>query len=280
MILVFLGFDGVLDIKGATADSFGFECVIDSEKMEWLNELCDLVPEIRVVLSTSWRERCYEMVVSALKKSGFTGILHEDWRTPHTGIVAREPHPDGGWKRGDEVSTWLSRHGFDAEKDRYVIFDDCNDFYPDQSLVLVDRSVGLNASDMLRAFHILRPTPEWYKEFLSVPFTAQNRITCHGKTDNSLIEAVYMLSTNLKEQTGTPEGCLMTINVWRRKTDEDSKLLYYAYKKYCNGTFEVIEESPVLSELGPAIDEGVRSDYLEREPRHLLEQTPGLARRG
>lgn len=70
MKIDFLDFDGVLNIECEGTDIFGFECVIDSKKLTWLNKLCGQVPEVRVVLSTSWREWDYDMTVGGLKKVG------------------------------------------------------------------------------------------------------------------------------------------------------------------------------------------------------------------
>lgn len=59
--------------------------------------------------------------------------------------------------RGMEIKRWLAENTADGEEVGYVIIDDCNDFLPEQTPLLVRTNpfVGLTASDAQRAIRIL-----------------------------------------------------------------------------------------------------------------------------
>jgi hypothetical protein len=98
-----------------------------------------------VVVSSVWRlNRSRTSFVDLLKRHGFTGHLHKDWRTKQL----------DGCIRGDEVKEWLSRH---PEVTTHVILDDDSDFHPDQPLVLTSTHDGLLWDHVQAALAILCP---------------------------------------------------------------------------------------------------------------------------
>ena len=153
-MIVFLDFDGVLNSEKDT--STYYDCVIYPAKVAILNRIVATLPEVRFVLSTSWRDeyladRSFD-VRALLRANGFRGEFHEDWRTPMSDIIKHD-ETRMGWLRGDEVLTWLENNGLLGIP--YVILDDMPDFHPYQSLVRTNAKVGLTRKDVDKAIEIL-----------------------------------------------------------------------------------------------------------------------------
>jgi hypothetical protein len=116
MRVIFLDFDGVFNTSRTPQrwNEAGHLIMNDPDKVFMFNRLIDWHPEIKVVLSSSWR-------------------FHEDWRDQmrSNGLLVDfldrttldEGH--GVSYRGAEVDEWLSRH---PEVERYAIIDDANAF--------------------------------------------------------------------------------------------------------------------------------------------------------
>ena len=170
-MIVFLDIDGVLNsdedlryCEGTPAYGSHYTCVISREKVALLNRIPAALPDVRFVLSTSWRDEYFALdslgdtvtVRALLSKYGFKGTYHKDWRTPcqhMRDVVSRRD----GWIRGDEVFTWLANNGFSADT-RHVILDDMGlpyHFHPGQPLVQTDARVGLTDADVDTAIAIL-----------------------------------------------------------------------------------------------------------------------------
>ena len=113
------------------------------------------MPDVRFVMSTSWRSCGYEYVLEkTLMPAGFIGTVHTNWRTPERDIIRK--YPTGtGVIRGDEVHTWLVNNSYDWDGDRHVILDDMPDFHHDQPLVQTDADIGVSESDISRAISLL-----------------------------------------------------------------------------------------------------------------------------
>lgn len=79
--------------------------------------------------------------LTILNRNGFTGTIHDDWRTKHFGRM-----------RGEEILEWLSRH---PEVTRHVILDDDSDFLPRQPLVKTPFETGLSADHVELALMLL-----------------------------------------------------------------------------------------------------------------------------
>lgn len=157
MKIVFIDFDGVLNSLDAFDEENSFACIISPRLVALLNLLPENVPEARFVLSTSWRRYGYDYNINQqLIPAGFKGLIHADWSTPwrEQEVVRRRPSLSSPL-RGDEVYTWLLRNKFDEVRDRYVIFDDMDDFYEDQPLVKTSPKTGLTERDVRIALSIL-----------------------------------------------------------------------------------------------------------------------------
>jgi hypothetical protein len=160
-MIVFLDIDGVLN---SDADGDTYDCVIYPEKVAILNRIPAMLPDVLFVVSSSWRniddyygpdDPRKELidVRLLLKKRGFRGKFHEDWRTPWANIKWDSSSGRAGWLRGDEVLTWLADNGLQDAK--HAILDDMPDFHEGQPVVLTDAKIGLTDADVDKAIAIL-----------------------------------------------------------------------------------------------------------------------------
>jgi hypothetical protein len=160
-MLVFLDFDGVLNAEKDLVDDYTCACVLSREKIELLNRVPAVLPDVRFVLSTSWRNQSFYEIYGHdprddLRIHGFRGELHQNWRTP---CLKDLPLKGKRASRGDEILAWLANNSFTGS---YAILDDCNDFYEDQPLVRTDAWVGLVEEDVDRVIALLtgdKPLP-------------------------------------------------------------------------------------------------------------------------
>lgn len=104
----------------------------NEEKVEILNSLFDEIPEIKLVLSSSWR--FFDGIENIIRESGIKKELFSI--TPYSII-----------NRGDEVKQWLKN--FDGEY-KYCIVDDIDDFDKDQknNIVFTDPNIGITKKDV------------------------------------------------------------------------------------------------------------------------------------
>ena len=113
---------------------------IDLHAVARLNDLCNR-SNAQIVVSSSWRIN--RDVPLLLKRAGFSGAFHVDWRTDADGPA-----------RQDEVARWLSTH----EPVEYVVIDDWLLGLEQlrSRLVLVDNYRGLAPKDVDRALELLQ----------------------------------------------------------------------------------------------------------------------------
>jgi hypothetical protein len=156
MKIIFLDIDGVLNNDKDYEDSELYPCVIFPSKVELLNKVHATFLNVQYVLATSWRcheENSHRDIREVLQEHGFTGKFHSDWRTPWEGKdIVRVDGSKGEWRRGDEVHSWLWKNAFQS---KYVILDDCADFYPGQAHIKTDAWVGLTEEDVAQAISVL-----------------------------------------------------------------------------------------------------------------------------
>lgn len=162
--ILFLDFDGVLNtgkyqnqLKNngqKMADEFGL-CLFDPEAVENLKTILDAVPEVLIVITSSWKDAYGTNAVRRMwKERGLPGKIHSMTR------VCMDLFPDLESDemppiKGPEVKQWLEEHNMKGCQ--YVILDDVNDFLSEQKshLVLVNDSVGLTIEDAERAIGIM-----------------------------------------------------------------------------------------------------------------------------
>lgn len=137
MKVLFLDFDGVLNTwpKPDRTGIFHKPCCFN------LEQLMKMVPDLNIVVSSSWRIHGYEAVrdilvdngIEAARVIGITG--HE-----HTDSHDRWNH------RGNQIKCWLERN---PEVTKFAILDDESDMEPFMDrLVKTNRFVGLSMADI------------------------------------------------------------------------------------------------------------------------------------
>lgn len=130
---MFLDIDGVLNGYNIYQSNRSYPLSeFNEEKVEILNSLFDEIPEIKLVLSSSWR--FFDGIENIIRESGIKKELFSI--TPYSII-----------NRGDEVKQWLNN--FDDEY-KYCIVDDVDDFDKDQknNIVFTDPNIGITKKDV------------------------------------------------------------------------------------------------------------------------------------
>lgn len=130
---MFLDIDGVLNGYNIYQSNRPYPLSeFNEEKVEILNSLFDEMPEIKLVLSSSWR--FFDGIENIIRESGIKKELFSI--TPYSII-----------NRGDEVKQWLNN--FDGEY-KYCIVDDIDDFDKDQknNIVFTDPNIGITKNDV------------------------------------------------------------------------------------------------------------------------------------
>ena len=123
MKVIFLDIDGVLTSRDS--DSFIFEC--DSEKyklnyycVECLKYILDNVKDLKIVLSTSWRNYPDNHIMINTYGEVYKSLLPDVKLTFNEYIVGKAPHKSGNNKYTD-ISDYLSEH---SEVVDFVVLDD------------------------------------------------------------------------------------------------------------------------------------------------------------
>lgn len=123
MKILFLDVDGVLnrcnDNYLLTIPAPGMEggYIVEKNIVEAMCAAVAACGDIRIVVSSTWREMCRDAGDFARVTGVSVGLLHDDWRTPSNagGSTARA--------RCYDISAWLSAH---PEVTEFAIIDDVN----------------------------------------------------------------------------------------------------------------------------------------------------------
>lgn len=134
MKVLFLDFDGVIFTFG----NYNFS----PSACKNLNLLLSKEPELKIVVSSSWRHLGIDQVKKTLKANGIDSSRVID-------ITGNEPGP-----RGNQVQAWIDSH---SEVTSFVAMDDEAD-YPNvmDRLVKTNPYVGLTEADVDKAIEILK----------------------------------------------------------------------------------------------------------------------------
>lgn len=130
---MFLDIDGVLNGYNIYQSNRPYPLSeFNEEKVEILNSLFDEIPEIKLVLSSSWR--FFDGIENIIRESGIKKELFSI--TPYSII-----------NRGDEIKQWLNNFNGDY---KYCIVDDIDDFDKDQknNIVFTDPNIGITKKDV------------------------------------------------------------------------------------------------------------------------------------
>lgn len=146
MKVLFLDIDGVLNsivwtfvCNKTTVFSDDAKDDIDTRSVKILNILFEAVPDVKVVISSSWRK--LHSIDEMREILGLCGLKAE--------IVDMTPNSSTGW-RGAEVQAWIDLH---PEVELYACIDDGSDFHPHQNLVQTDLVEGITLKDV---YHLLQ----------------------------------------------------------------------------------------------------------------------------
>lgn len=132
MKVLMLDLDGVLIVNG----------VFSKAAVNNLNDLLDKEPELKIVVSSSWRHNGLQFCRDMLKYQG----INEHKVVDATDLVDKDD-------RGHHIERWVQDH----KPESFVVLDDKNDM--DQildHLVQTNPYVGLTASDIKKALDILK----------------------------------------------------------------------------------------------------------------------------
>lgn len=177
MKIIFLDFDGVLNTEAwqrhcmahglPTEDGFG--PVFDPEAIANLKAIVDAVPDIGIVITSSWKWEGEEKMKQLWQERGLPGHLAgiapdyiPDLDDNAIDEILRGKRPV---VRGADIRYWQELNN--ATECPYVIFDDIPDFFPEQQahFIQTDPHVGItreNAKttiDLLNRYVILSAAP-------------------------------------------------------------------------------------------------------------------------
>ena len=141
--IIFLDIDGVLNVYSHDHDEFGSQFM-----PQFVNNLKRVVEETgaKIVISSTWRYGGLQRMKDLWEKRNLPGEVIDI--TPDCNDLFNE----GSFvfldqiERGHEVEYWLDEH---PEVEKYVIFDDDNDFLPHQRGNFVRTGNNINHPDAL-----------------------------------------------------------------------------------------------------------------------------------
>jgi hypothetical protein len=141
--VIFLDIDGVLNVYSHDHDEFGSQFM-----PQFVNNLKRVIEETgaKIVISSTWRYGGLQRMKDLWEKRNLPGEVIDI--TPDCNDLFNE----GSFKwldqieRGHEVEYWLDEH---PEVEKYVIFDDDNDFLPHQRGNFVRTGNNINHPDSL-----------------------------------------------------------------------------------------------------------------------------------
>jgi hypothetical protein len=142
MKVLFLDFDGVLNVYPNPSRNGSFHkpsCIN-------LEMLLNKVPDLKIVVSSSWRTYGLDAVKDVLKSNGIDPRRVID-------VTGHEESPDKRDHRGFQVENWLKRH---SNVKKFAIVDDNNDFVPlHDKLVQTNKTAGLTQANVEKLLDIL-----------------------------------------------------------------------------------------------------------------------------
>lgn len=166
--VLFLDFDGVLNTEKYQAelraagksgwDDFGQ--LFDPEAVENLKMVLDAVPDVLLVINSSWKLEGLNCMKALWKARELPGSIHSvtlDY-VPDLLSIDLDNYDNIALLagKGNEVKQWLSKNA--PEGCAYVIFDDVPDFLPEQEehLIRVNPIIGITMEDAINAIKLLR----------------------------------------------------------------------------------------------------------------------------
>lgn len=141
-LLLFLDIDGVLNAFGTPENNYQDRTReitpegmmgIDPLLVARLNRLVESVPDLRFVMSSTWRKD-YAYAKRYLRDQGFKGVF-----------VGKTPSSASGW-RSEEIQAWIAEAGFTG---KFATLDDDHDAECDGALFVNTRGgTGLTEAEV------------------------------------------------------------------------------------------------------------------------------------
>ena len=167
MRVLFLDFDGVLNTDRYQADLHSqglltndeFGAVFDPDAVASLRAITDAVPDLKIVIESSWKSFGLNAMRRMWKARALPGEVFGI--TPHIdnddlllSVDLDDPEAFSkleGLGKGGEIQAWLDAHGKDVEE--YVILDDVDEFRGElgDHLVVTDPREGLTYAKAMEA---------------------------------------------------------------------------------------------------------------------------------
>lgn len=171
MKILFLDFDGVLNTDRyqavlhsqalPTSDEFG--AIFDPDAVASLRAITDAVPDLIIVIESSWKAFGLNAMRRMWKARGLPGEVfgitpHIDNEELLLSVDLDDPEAFSkleGLGKGGEIKAWLDAHGEEVEE--YVILDDVDEFRGDlkEHLIITDPREGLTQDKALGAIRRL-----------------------------------------------------------------------------------------------------------------------------
>lgn len=157
MKVLFLDFDGVLNsLEYCFLRKPDDEFIVrfDPRLIEMLNFVCREIPELKIVISSSWRKiNTLDAIKELLSSYGFLYTETIIDKTPSLNTI-----------RGFEIEDYCTKYNIT----QYCIVDDDRDMLESQmkNFVRTDDVVGLTFYDALKIIHILNPDNQLLLELM------------------------------------------------------------------------------------------------------------------
>lgn len=207
--ILFLDIDGVLNMYGNSYRSFkGRIDPIESIPVQRLNYMCELIEDLRIVVSSSWRYNM-DRVIQYLNYAGFKYSSRILGATP--GPIRKEIPEDPPYEhiqkdRGEQILKWM--HDNIEIIENYVVVDDeiydIQNYIDNTYIVEIDGAEGLLNKDVMKICKILLNNTvstllldEFVKNELSTVLQFNLRIfsNYNDKHINSLVNKFIISST-------------------------------------------------------------------------------------
>lgn len=165
--VLFLDFDGVLNTESyqqklqseGKPRQDGYGPLFDPKAVENLKMILDAVPDVLLVINSSWKLEGLDRMRALWEDRGLPGTIHSvtpDYVPDLLNIDLENPDNITMLAgNGNEVKEWLSRYA--PEGCKYVILDDVPDFLPEQEafLICTDPRTGITHDDAVRTISLL-----------------------------------------------------------------------------------------------------------------------------
>lgn len=126
---LFLDIDGVIagDAEwGAILEDNS--CLFNKDAILWLNRVFDTIPDIQLIISSTWRKgETIESLQAIFKRRGFKYYYRIIDKTPVLQFERNKEIPYISVPRGSEIDAWLRANTSRVDQYKYCIIDDGSD---------------------------------------------------------------------------------------------------------------------------------------------------------